>query len=1007
LKSSNTSRRFGAALAVMCLAGTAHALDPNGPMSRYIHDQWGTEQGYPGGPVYAIAQTTDGYLWVGTQQGLVRFDGFSFYLSKGLNSTPDPAGPVLGLTTDAYGYLWIRPRSPSLMRHHEGSFGTVIADGVTAMCRGKNGGVIFSTWDGIVRNTAGKIETLASIAAIPNFVVLSLAETSDGKVWIGTRDAGLFMLSEGRISGVETGLPDRKVNCLLPSGDREVWIGTDNGVARWNGAAITRQGVPRSLDHVQALAMTLDRESNIWIGTSDGLQGISMRGALLHEKKGRSSRDAITAVFEDREGNLWTGSAAGLQRLRDSVFVTYSSADGLPSDGIGPVYAGAEGRAWFAPVDGGLYGVSEGQIAEVKVPSLGTDIVYSIAGGKEELWIGGQRGGLTHLRSNGGSWVSENYTEAQGLAQNSVYSVYRARDGTVWAGTLSGGVSKLRGGKFTTYTISNGLASNTVGAILERSDGAMWFATPNGLSVLLNGRWRAFAVRDGLPSENVNCLFEDSTGLLWVGTTAGLAFFGTDSIHQAAASIASLHEQIFGLAEDRNGSLWIATSNRVLRVNRDHLVQGTIGEGDVREYGLADGLRGVEGVKRYRSVMADELGRIWISTNRGVSVVDPAKLVRSLAPALVHIQAISADGKAVDLGSNIRISAARKRIVIGYSGLNLTVPDRVQFKFMLDGFDRSWVGPVGRRDAIYTNLNPGTYLFRVIASNTDGVWNVSEASIGFKIEPIFWQTSWFRLSVVLACVLGILLLYRFRLHQLTSQLNVRFEERLAERTRIAQELHDTLLQGFLSASMQLHVAVDNLPEPSPAKQQLDGILNLMGRVIEEGRNAVRGLRSRDGAALSLEQSLSRVHQELAVDADTSFRLIVEGRPRLLRPVLRDEVYRIGREALVNAFRHARATTIEVQIEYASNRLRINVRDNGCGIDPGVLRAGREGHWGLPGMRERADRIGAKLHVWSSATAGSEVELSIPGNIAFQNQASNGRLAWISRLYPRKSAGEKK
>ncbi len=324
MKSSNTCLKLGAAFAVVCLANTAQALDPNGPMSRYIHDQWGTEQGYPGGPVYAIAQTADGYLWLGTQKGLVRFDGFNFHLAQGANSIAEPAGPVLSLITDASGNLWIRPRDPSLVSYRGGTFQTVMSDGVTAMCRGKNGEIIFSSFtNGILRDTAGKLETLALTTAIPNFVVLSVAETSDGRVWMGTRDAGLFMLSKGKISTAGPGLPDRKVNCLLATGD-QLWIGTDNGVARWNGAAITQQGVPHSLDHVQALAMTLDRESNIWVGTSGGLERIGAHGVVPPEKESQRSSEAVTALFEDREGNLWTGSASGVQRFRDSVFVTYS-----------------------------------------------------------------------------------------------------------------------------------------------------------------------------------------------------------------------------------------------------------------------------------------------------------------------------------------------------------------------------------------------------------------------------------------------------------------------------------------------------------------------------------------------------------------------------------------------------------------------------------------------------------------------------------------------------------
>jgi len=321
---------------------------------------------------------------------------------------------------------------------------------------------------------------------------------------------------------------------------------------------------------------------------------------------------------------------------------------------------------------------------------------------------------------------------------------------------------------------------------------------------------------------------------------------------------------------------------------------------------------------------------------------------------------------------------------------------------MLDGFDRDWSEPTAAREAVYTNLSPRPYRFRVIARNPDGVWNSAATTIGFEVEPVYWQTSWFRVSSVLACALVIAAVYRFRLHQFGRQLSVRFEERLAERTRIAQELHDTLLQGFLSASMQLHVAVDRLPPDSPARPPLGRVLQLMAQVIDEGRKAVRGLRSSESVSLDLEHAFSRIQHELGFQEEIGLKIIVEGQPRPLRPILRDEVYRIGREALVNAFRHSRATSVEVELEYSVKHFRILVRDNGCGIDPHVLQSGREGHWGLSGMRERAERIGARFKVWSRAITGTEVELTVPSQVAFQFPSPNPVRNWFAKLYPRKA-----
>jgi ligand-binding sensor domain-containing protein/signal transduction histidine kinase len=979
-------------------------------MSQYRSNQWGIEQGFQGGPVYAFAQTSDGYLWIGTENGLVRFDGLNFRFYKHADSPGVSIGPVLALVADGEGNLWIRPERPGLLRYRDGTFQDAFPDdgrtatGITAMCRGKNGDALFSgNISDALRYSKGRFVSLASAAAAPSALVISMAETPGGEVWMGTRDAGLVSLKNGKFSNVVESLPDRKINCILPVGNRELWIGTDNGVVRWTGTEVTKAGVPADLNHVQILAMIRDRESNIWIGTGKGLYRVNSRGVTSQEQRDGRSVGAVTALYEDREGNLWLGGARGIERFRDNAFLTYSSSRGLRSDSNGSLYVDGEGRTWFAPLDGGLYWLKEAQLQPVATAGLSTDVVYSIAGGdRGEVWLGRQRGGLMRLRFKGGSFTADTYTQSEGLAQNSVYAVHRSRDGTVWAGTLNGGVSRFRNGSFTTYTTANGLASNTVSAIEESADGTMYFATPNGLSALSNGHWRTYTGNDGLPPGRVNCLLEDSNAVLWIGTAKGLAFLGSGRLQAPREMPESLYEDIFGIAQDRAGWLWIAASNHVLRVKRDSLLRGVIAEGDVREYGTADGLLGTEVVKRHRSMVTDALGRIWFSLDRGISVVDPGRLAKNAVSALVHIEAISADGRQVDIRSSIRIPAIRQRLAFSYAGVSLSVPELVKFRYMLDGFDHGWSEPISARDAVYTNLSPGSYRFRVIASNADGVWNSEQAAIGFKIEPAFWQTWWFRLASVAAFLLAVLALFRYRMHHLARELNVRFEERLAERTRIAQELHDTLLQGFLSASMQLHVAADRLPSDSAAKPPLNRVLQLMGQVIDEGRNAVRGLRSGGSGSLNLEEAFPRIQQELGLPGEVAFRVIVDGRPRPLHPILRDECYRIGREALVNAFRHSRAKSVEVEIEYAPHHFRMLVRDNGCGIDPLVLRSGREGHWGFSGMRERAERIGARLNVWSSATVGTEVELSVPAHLAFPLQSSSRTGKWFTRSLARKA-----
>jgi signal transduction histidine kinase len=1006
LKNSSTCRdrrRLSwllASLVLLCLAHAVPAIDPSRELSQYIRDRWGSSKGFPGGQVYAITQTGDGYLWIGAEKGLVRFDGINFRLFHQANTPLLPLGAVRGLVADAEGALWIHWGGSRILRYSNGKFEDVSSTfergehAITAMSRGAKGNVLLSTLvNGTLQYSGGKFVRLAAPVELPNFLVISLAESSDGKTWLGTRDLGLFYASQGNVSNIGKPLPDRKINCLLPATNEELWIGTDNGIVRWNGVEVTTVGLSASLSHVQALTMIKDQDANVWVGTNTGLIRISPHGTVTFSKRDSDSLP-VTALFEDREGNLWTGTSQGIERLRESVFVTYSAAEGIPKENNGPVYLDGENRAWFGPAAGGLYWLRGGQVERVTIAGLTDDVIYSITGDKTGLWIGRQKGGLTHLSYKGGSYKTEEYTEAQGLAQNSVYAVNQNRDGSVWAGTLSGGVSQFKDGRFTNYTTRNGLASNTIDAIVESADGTMWFATPNGLSALSNSRWQTFKVQDGLPSDRVNSLFQDSTGLLWVGTDNGFAFFDSGRFQTPVTVPASLHAPVLGLVADGT-SLWIATTNHVLRVRRDNLRNGQLTEKDVNEFGVADGLPVTEGVRRNRSVTQDPSGMIWFSLSSGLAVVNPSRVGRSSEPAIVHINAVAADGSPVDLSRSIRIPSARQRIAFSFVGLSLAIPERVKFRYRLDGFDHEWSSPVSAGEAIYTNLSPGSYRFHVMASNSDGFWNSTVASVGFEIAPAFWQTWWFRVSGLLALGLIALAFYRIRLLQLTKQLNVRFEERLAERTLIAQELHDTLLQGFLSASMQLDVTVDQLPEGSPLRPRLVRVLELMRQVIDEGRNALRGLRSSNDSSEDIAVALSNINQELNSGGETAFRVIVEGAPRALHPIARDEIYRIGREAVVNAFRHSRAKNITVEVLYLENQLRLLISDDGCGINSEVLESGREGHWGLSGMRERAERIKARLKVRSRVGSGTEVELSVPTAVAFKVQ-SNRSVKWFGK-----------
>jgi signal transduction histidine kinase/ligand-binding sensor domain-containing protein len=983
---------LGACIGALSLSVPAYALDSGKAISQYVRDRWGQDRGFLGGNIHAICQSADGYLWIGTERGLVRFDGVNFTLLQRPIPQSPPIGTVYGLVADGEGGMWVHLGGSGLVLYRDGRFKDVLSGYgaepmiYTAMASDGRGGLLLSGFGADIQQySAGRFHSIGDRTDIPG-TIISLAQTRDGRTWIGTRDDGLFVERDDGITSLSKELRDKKINVLLPAANGGLWIGTDQGMLFWDKDTLREIKLTHSQNQPRVFAITSDQQGNVWVGTDQGLIRSSPEGNAVSFEPGAT----ITAVFLDRDGALWFGGSNTIERLRDGTFTPFASGQELPPGPGGPIYVDGSGRIWYAPASGGLYFLQGDHFEPIHLGGLDKDVVYSITGSGEEVIVGRQHGGVTVLSPNGRGVTARTYTQADGLSQNSVYTVYRSRDGSIWAGTINAGVSRLHDGRFTNYTMAQGLSSNSVNSIIEGDNGTIWLGTSGGLDEFGGNHWTRWSKQDGLPSSNVRTLFRDSAGRLGVVTTDGLALLSSNAIQTPRNLPAALREPVYGIQQDRHGSVWVTTSDHVLRMDWEKLVSGSLRDSEIRSYSAKDGLPGTEGVIRDRSIIADPLGRIWISLQQGVAMVDTSLFSADTLPASARIEEVLAEGKPVDLSASQILAAGTNIVRFSFASTSLSSLETTQFRYKLDGSDKTWSDPVTAREVTYTNLHPGHYVFHVVASNAAGLWNGPETNVPFGIAAAFWQTSWFNAAVAVSCVVLIIAIYRMRVFFLMRQMNLRFQERLNERARIAQDLHDTLLQGVLSASMQLNIAESQLEQDSPAKPLLGRVTQLMSQIIEEGRLALRGLRTTQSVNSSLEMALSRVRQELGIGEQITYRVIANSSARHLRPLIRDEVYRISREAVVNAFRHSSAAAIEVEVDYADSYLLIQVRDDGRGIDPSVLRSGRDGHWGLVGMRERSRSIGADLKVRSRVGSGTEVELKVPGAIAFESTAKPTR-----------------
>jgi ligand-binding sensor domain-containing protein/signal transduction histidine kinase len=972
--------KFGLMVLLLYLANAVLALDPNKSLSEFGNQVWLTETGLPQNTVQALTQTRDGYLWIGTQEGLAKFNGTGFVVFDKENTPQLKSNDIRSLLEDRSGNLWIST-SYGLVKMQQGTFTSyTTANGlpdnsIGPLVEDRDGTIWISTGSGLARYANNSLVAVP-IQELGTADVQALLQDRNGLIWLGTA-SGVISLKEGIVFQTKQ-MEDLKgvsVSAIVQDQAGRIWFGTDNGLIGFDQNRVINLSTPNGLPDNHINYLTLDKEGCIWVATSGGLARLRFDNNQPNVTiaEGLSS-NLVLSVFEDREGSVWIGTeSGGLNLLRDKKFTTLTTKQGLSSDLVKAVYQDSTGAVWIGTNGGGVSVVKDGKVRNFTTSDgLSSNVVLSLFGdNKGTIWVG-TPDGLNQFKD--GRFTT--LTVAEGLSSDLVRSIFVDHSGDVWVGTRNG-LNRIRNGQFTIFTTKDGLANDFIGTVSESSDGTLWIGTRAGLSEFKDGRFDSFTTKDGLSNDVITSLHEDTDHNIWIGTNGG----GLNRLrngHFVSYTIRNglSDSVIYRILEDSQRNLWFSSPKGIFKIALKELndfAAGTIQYLNPTSYGTSDGMltRECSG-GGYPAGWKGSDGKLWFPTIKGMAMIDPDNTQFNKEAPPVVIEQIRVDDKPVASEDGLQLSPATTRLDFYYAALSFVAPDKVRFKYKLEGFDPDWIDAGTKRAASYTNLRPGKYTFHVIASNNDGVWNFDGASFQFYRRPHFYQTYWFYALLILMLAILVWQTYRLRVRRMQKQ----FAAVLAERTRIAREIHDNLAQEMLGISVQLEVVARTMPPNAEvAQSHLDRVRLLVRHGIAEARRYVWDLRSQALDKADLPTALTETARRLTADVPVEAQVEVSGVFRPLPPFVEDNLLRIGQEAINNAVAHAQPSNVNVKLIYDIQRLRLSVRDNGRGFD--VSRGEKNGHFGIVGMRERADRIGGNLDIVSSLETGTEVIVDVP------------------------------
>lgn len=992
-------------LAIVCLSflGLLRAESQSREIAlrQFQHTRWTLQDGAPS-QINALAQTTDGYLWIGTVNGLFRFDGVKFEAYQPPAHQHLSETSIQTLTATADGGLWIgytfgdidylkngRLQDQRFAPDYSGAT-------VYSIIRDHDGGLWAATIDGLLHVVNGVWSNAEETKGLKIASCYFLSVDSKGALWL-TTDGMMYRLPHGarKFESTEIRAGAGSVTVEGPGGNE--WITDSAGIAAFTSSSPVQQ----SSSHIKipgiTTALQFDPSGALWVlGAAHGITRIPRPKSALeltshkHDlnqeqftaKDGLTSDNAMAAL-SDREGNIWIATPAGLDRFRRTVF----DPAPLPiSFGQYALAALPDGSLLVGTQFDGLQKLTGGRLSKViGVPLQDISCIYRAPDGK--LWLGG-KGDLGYLQDN--TFHSVPVPPNIKLVPRDTQAITTGPDGEIWLQVAASGESflKLHAGHWEPVVASRPKYPTALTLVSDHA-GRVWGGYRNGIVRVFEHGDSITRVdkNGGITVGNVTAIY-DSGSHVWIGGEHGMQVMLSGRPTPVRFSGNTPIEGVSGIIQSHDGAMWINALPGVLRVSAKDVSRFLKDQSYPLRYELfnyLDGLSAKAPQMRPLPSITEGVGNtLWFTTTNGAFSIDTASIYRNSVGPPVSITGIAVDGTIVDTHKSLQLPKGAQNLNISYSALSLSMPERVLFRYRLEGYDNDWQDAGTRREAFYSQLPPGHYVFRVIACNNDGVWNMVGASLPLSLPPTFMQSWYFKILAVVLALLALRLIVVLRTRQAMAKSQARLAERFNERQRLARDLHDTFFQGVQGLLLHVQNAARRLHVDDPARRSLEETLKQSDGVMLQGRELLLNLRTAASDINELPTRLQASAAEFSHLYPSEFELKVTGKPIPLETVVCDELSKLGREALCNAYQHAQAKKIEVRLSYLRDALHIGVHDNGIGIDPQTLsEGGTVNHWGLPGMRERAAAIGASFEITSTPGGETAVQVAIPAGLAYQ------------------------